>query len=150
MGTCFFFLVYLFVVMVSKGGNPPTQLLLRSRVVGGQVIQRRCVMGSSLLPPRLGGCANFVTDNLVWLPCPALLKSPRPETIRHLPSTTCLRTRIDCGDVKRLEAIKETIIQHHKTTFARVLVCKCVRGWTGEKHRGFTSQSATSNKVADI
>lgn len=89
-----FFLVYLFVVMVSKGGNPPTQLALGSRVVGGQVIQRRSVMGSSLLPPRLGGCANFVTDSFVWLPCPALLKSPWPETIHQNPSTTCLPTKI--------------------------------------------------------
>lgn len=48
-------LVYLFVVMVSEEGNPPTQLALGSRVAGGQVIQRRSVMGSSLSPPRLWG-----------------------------------------------------------------------------------------------
>lgn len=98
-------LVYLFVVMVSEGGNPPTQLALGSRVAGGQVIQRRSVMGSSLSPPRVGGCANFVTDGFVWLPCPALLKSPCPETIHQNPSTTCLRTktvRIGYRDEKRL------------------------------------------------
>lgn len=78
-------LVYLFVVMVSEGGNPPTQLALGSRVAGGQVIQRRSVMGSSLSPPRVGGCANFLTDGFVWLPCPTLLKSPCPETIHQNP-----------------------------------------------------------------
>lgn len=88
------FLVYLFVVMVSKGGSPPTQLALGSRVVGGQVIQRRSVMGSSLLPPRLEGCANSVADSFIWLPCSALLKSPCPKTIHQKhPSTTCLRNQ---------------------------------------------------------
>lgn len=33
----------------------------------------------------LGGCANFVTDGFVWLPCPALLKSPCPKTIHQNP-----------------------------------------------------------------
>lgn len=86
-------LVYLFVVMVAEGGNPPTQLALGYRVAGGQVIQRRSVMGSSLSKPRVGGCANFVTDSFVWLPCPALLKSSCSETIHQNPSTTCLRTK---------------------------------------------------------
>lgn len=68
------------------GGDPPTQLALGSRVAGGQVIQRRSVMGSSLSQRKVGGCANFVTDGIVWLPCPALLKSPCPETIHQNPS----------------------------------------------------------------
>lgn len=76
-----------------RGRNPPTQLAFGSRVAGGQVIQRRSVMGSSLSPPRVGGCANLVTDGFVWLPCPALLKSPCPETIHQNPSTPCLRTK---------------------------------------------------------
>lgn len=81
-------LVYLFVVMVSEGrkrggGDPPTQLALGSRETGGQVIQRRSVKGSSLSQPRFGGCANFVTDGLVWLPRPALLKSPCPVSIHQ-------------------------------------------------------------------
>lgn len=41
-------------------------------------------MGSSLLPPRFaGGGGNFVTDSLVWLPCPALLKLQWPSTRTH-------------------------------------------------------------------
>lgn len=66
-------------------GKPPTQLALGSTVDGGQVLQRRSMMGSSLSPPRVGGCANFVTDSFVWLPCPALLKPPCPETIHQNP-----------------------------------------------------------------
>lgn len=65
------------------GGDPPTQLALGSRETGGQVIQRRSVKGSSLSQPRFGGCANFVTDGLVWLPRPALLKSPCPVSIHQ-------------------------------------------------------------------
>ena len=83
-------LVYLFVVMVAEGGHPAAQLALGSR---GQVIQRRSVMGSSLSKPRVGGCASFVTDSFVWLPCPALLKSSCPITIRQNLSTTCLRSK---------------------------------------------------------
>lgn len=105
--------------------NPPTRLAPGSRVAGGQVIQRLCVTGSSLLPPRLGECANFVTDSLVWLPCSALLKSPCPETIHHIPST-CLQAqagRTGYRNVKdhfwRLGILKETIIRHHRTTFTR-------------------------------
>lgn len=78
-GNLFCLLVYLFVVMVrKKGENPPTQLASGCGAVGGQVAQRRSVTGSSPLPPRLGeagGCANFVIDSLVRLPCPPLIKS---------------------------------------------------------------------------
>lgn len=53
---------YLFVVMVAeeeKKKPPPTQLPLGSREAGGQVIQRRCVMGSSLSMPRIGGMCQL-------------------------------------------------------------------------------------------
>lgn len=68
-------LFYLFVVMASEGGRPPTQFALGPSVAGGQVKQRRSLIGSSLSPLRLEGCANFSTDSHIWLPCQALFKS---------------------------------------------------------------------------
>lgn len=76
-------LFYLFVVMASEGGRHPTQFALGPRVAGGQVKQRRSLIGSSLSPLRLEGCANFSTDSHVWLPCQALLKSLCCETTDH-------------------------------------------------------------------
>lgn len=82
----------LFVVMVSKGGKPSHSI--------GFGIQSSWRTGHTMalcdgvitVAAQTWGCANFVTDSLVWLPYSALLKSPCPETIHHIPST-CLQTQ---------------------------------------------------------
>lgn len=94
-------LVYLFVVMVSQGGNPPTQLALGSRVAGGQVLQWRSVMGSSLSQPRVWGMCQLYNwrHHMVAMSC-----SPQVTIHQHL-SKTCLRTktgRMGYRDEKRL------------------------------------------------
>lgn len=81
----------LFVVMVSKGGKPSHSIGLGIQSSWRTGHTKALCDGVITVAAQTRGRANFVNDSPVWLPCSALLKSPCPETIHHIPST-CFRT----------------------------------------------------------
>lgn len=79
--------VCLFVVMVSKGSKPSHSIGLASQGSWRTGHTKALCDGVITVAAQTRGRANSVNDSLVWLPCSALLKSPCPETIHHIPST---------------------------------------------------------------
>lgn len=166
VGTC---LPFLFVCCDGCWGGkkkpPPTQLPLGSREAGGQVIQRRCVMGSSLSMPRIGGMCQLCNWRLGMA---AISCSPQvilPWDHPPKPINVFLKPQLGertVGDKKKKEKkkkqdfLKACVYKRNDRPVSQEHICRiscfwlCVRHWAGEKHRGFTQQSATSNKVADV